>query len=457
MNKRIIYILFCACTLMVWLSSCGEDRSWQYYEKIQSKTWMYETMEKNYLFYEDLPLADGLDFFSKPKDFLSRTASRRDGKNGILFSHVDSVFNSSRADNNPPSFGFEGVIMRVGNTNAIRVLYTQKDSPAQEMGLKRGDWIIAVDSAKISTNDYFKYIGKPVKAHEFMMGALTADGFDTLNVIRTPEPRIVQKRSILEHKLVKSGSRTAFYILYNEFEDDQNDWHKLFTEMSGYQFDDVIIDLRYNPGGYVSTAQLICTNLAPSEATGNVFMRLIPNKDLTNKEIVYHFDPELLNGGKTLQYNNLYVITTGNSASASEALINCLRPYMKGRLLHVGTNTFGKNVAQQLFEDNDLAPMLEFWLTTSYVANSEGFMDYFENGLTPDFQVLEDMGGILGDFATEQDKMMTPVFYHMANGCFPQGDPDHQEGDKSSRLMTLQVEELYNPIAHQPKSFKLTK
>lgn len=62
MNKKFIYTSICCLGLTGGLSSCGEDRSGEYYALIASKTWIYETMQENYLFYEDLPAEDQLDF-----------------------------------------------------------------------------------------------------------------------------------------------------------------------------------------------------------------------------------------------------------------------------------------------------------------------------------------------------------------------------------------------------------
>ena len=456
MRKKTFYVLLAVCLCGQLLSSCGEDRTWQYYEKIQTKTWMYDVMQKNYLFYDDMPLSEELDFFNKPEDFLRRTVSDKDGKNGVIFSHVDSVYSASRASAPHPSFGFTGAMVRVDGHNAIRVLYVQKESPATDMGLKRGDWIIAVDSIAIGSNDYAKYVSHPLKAHEFMMGSIGKEGFDTLGVIQTPAPRLVENENILERHIVKSGSRLAYYVMYNEFGKDMEAWDKVFADMANQVFDDVIIDLRYNPGGYVSTAQKICTNLVPAEAVdNNIFLRMLPNSELGLKEIELNFDRKMLTNGHPIQYDNLYVITTGNSASASEALINSLRPYMKGKLLQVGSNTFGKNVSQQKYTDEKLAPLLELWLTTYYVTNSEGFMDYFDHGLEPDYMQPESFVDKLGELGTEQDLMMMPVLYHMANGVFPIVEPEGKPEAASRRIKARNVVEVYNPFSQQNKAFRM--
>lgn len=171
MKKHIGHLIYSCLTLMGLLSSCGEDRSGEYYALIATKTWIYEVMQENYLFYEDIPAEEKLDFFKKPAEFLTSAASSKDQKNGYVFSHVDSVLTTSRATSTYPCFGFEAALVRTdGGTNALRVLYTQPNSPAEEAGLKRGDWIIAVDNQKVSTSDYSTYITRPTKAYSFTLG-----------------------------------------------------------------------------------------------------------------------------------------------------------------------------------------------------------------------------------------------------------------------------------------------
>ena len=63
MKKYPIYLLISLLLPSVFLGSCGEDRSGEYYALIAAKTWIYETMQQNYLFYEDLPAEDNIDFF----------------------------------------------------------------------------------------------------------------------------------------------------------------------------------------------------------------------------------------------------------------------------------------------------------------------------------------------------------------------------------------------------------
>lgn len=461
MKKHISHLIYGWLALMGLLSSCGEDRSGEYYALIATKTWIYEVMQENYLFYEDIPAEEKLDFFKKPAEFLTSAASSKDQKNGYVFSHVDSVFTTSRATSTYPCFGFEAALVR--GLNVLRVLYVQPNSPAKEAGLKRGDWIIAIDNQKISISNYSTYISRPTQSHSFTLGKYNPYPeevedpefnyveFDTLGVVQMPEPRYVEEQDVLQYGIISSGTRKAFYLLYNEFGESTDALKEVFSWLNGQQFDDIILDLRYNPGGYVNTAHELCSALAPATAIGQPFLHMTYN-DKINKTETLNFEPSILTGGTSLSYENLYVLTSENTASASEIVINCLKPYMEGRLYQVGAATFGKNVAQQLFTNAE-APGIELWLTTTYLSNAQGYYDYFTNGLLPDFEIEENYGAELGDFGSNEDLLMQPVLYRMANGSFPVvSNPEESEDAATlNRSRTSKhIQLLIDPIARKP-------
>ena len=449
MKRTAFYRLIYGTVISLTLMACGEDRSGEYYALIASKTWIYETMQQNYLFYEDIPAEESLDFFQTPETFLKNAASSRDQKNGTLFSHIDSV-NVSRALSSSPTFGYEAALIRTGSGDyAIRVLYTQPGSPAEEAGLKRGDWIIAANNKKIGSGDYSKYVSAPTQSYTFTLGNYNGEGFDTLGVTEIPAPRYIEETNLMKTSFITAGNRTAAYILYNSFgADDTETLQNMFVEIATRQPNDIILDLRYNPGGYVSTSQLLSTLLAPQNAMGQTFLNMTYNDKIAKTES-YLFEPSLIPGGTPLAYENLYIITSNNTASASEIVINCLRPYLKERLLQVGTATFGKNVAQSLFTDEQ-SPQLELWLTTAYLSNAEGFQDYFDNGLQPDYELAENYAEELGELGTAEDMLLAPVFTRMATGSFPAGEDTATETTRSNP----NVEVTHCSISKKPKLAK---
>lgn len=445
--KKIISGIMGGLAISALVSSCGEDRSGEYYALITTQTWMYETMQQEYLYYQDIPEKKSLNFFNKPSDFLNSMVSSKDKKSGSTFSHIDSVFVTTRSTSTTPTFGFEGTMVRAENGSyGIRVLYTQENSPAEEVGLKRGDLIIAANNKKINSSDLF-YITSPKEAYLFTMGKLNERGFDTLQTVQMPSPRIVENKNIYKSDIMEIAGKRVAYIMYNEFgNNDTENLKQLFKDIAGQSVDDIILDLRYNPGGYVNIAQLVSTNLAPQEAMENVFLKMTHN-DKINQTDILNFEQSLLANGSPVNYKNLYVITSSNTASASEIVINCLRPYMAGRLIQVGTATFGKNVAQQLYTDEEKAPMLEFWMTNSLLSNAEDFSDYYTSGLKPDYEKAENFKGELGELGTAQDSLMIPIIKHIETGSFPTTETP----DAASRSLDEKLR-FNNSIDLKPKS-----
>lgn len=455
MRRTTSFYLITGClTLLSVFASCWQDRSGEYYALVGSKSWIYTTMQEYYLYYQDVPEESELDFFQKPAEFLSAAASEKDGKNGVLYSHIDSVKTAStRTLSDSPTFGFEAVMLQTPQGEyALQVLYTQPQSPAEEAGLKRGDLIIGADSMKISSSDYTKYVTNPTAAHLFTLGSYNAESeqIDTIGTVQMPAPRIIEIQNLLKTSLINTGNRKAAYILYNEFgEDEIPQWQSLYSQLAAAQPDDIILDLRYNPGGYVSTAQVVGTLLAPQSALGQTMLYMTGNDKLNLTE-TYTFDTNLLPGGSTLSYQNLYVITSGNTASASEIIINCLRPYMTGNLYQVGEATFGKNVAQALYT-NDQYPQLELWLTTYYLSNADGYKDYDVEGLPADYTQSEPYGGNLGELGTETDPLMQPILAHMATGSFPAAEAAATRITASPRMLVVR-----NSVEEKQKTARVT-
>ena len=174
--------------------------------------------------------------------------------------------------------------------------------------------------------------------------------------------------------------------------------------------DNLILDLRYNPGGSTYT-QLILASLITGQFTGEIYSQRVFNSKVTER---YKDDPEsfrarflyTLDSGERLNslgLNKLYVLTTSSTASSSEGIINNLAPYIE--VIHIGDYTVGKNqgsitIKDYINNDGDVNPNHRYAMQpiVTKSGNSAGFAD-FDNGLTPDIEILERLNnlGVLGD------------------------------------------------------------
>lgn len=194
--------------------------------------------------------------------------------------------------------------------------------------------------------------------------------------------------SVYTHNGKKIG-----YAIYDHFEESA-DIRGLIIRMKKAEIDELILDIRYNPGGYVSTCCELASFIIPSKHHGKLYQQQYFNQVITQEKINanggHGADSVFLHSSdwyKTwcLELNRLIVLTTQNTASASEALIMGLRPYIE--VITIGTQTCGKNVGSYTIASDDYKYKLQP-ITFKYY-NSE-MQTVPDEGLIPDIIVEDD-------------------------------------------------------------------
>lgn len=198
------------------------------------------------------------------------------------------------------------------------------------------------------------------------------------------------------------------YMVYNFFaednDDDSHDYDRLLmdrlTSIKDKGATEMVLDLRYNRGGTVSTAIALASALVKDRSTDKVFASVKYNDLLHaaykkedgadyNKDF---FIDKIKYGRKeiavpNLDLSRLYVLVTGGSASASELIINGLKPYMD--VILIGETTYGKNVGSiSIYEKDDPKNKWGMQPIIAKYSNSLGQSDY-NTGFKPDFEVDE--------------------------------------------------------------------
>ena len=188
------------------------------------------------------------------------------------------------------------------------------------------------------------------------------------------------------------GGRRVGYLVYNHFTSGlsststeyDEDLREAFQYFSSQQVNEFVLDLRYNNGGQVSCAQLLSTMLVPASALGQPLCYLEYRANSQEDRTPLYLDENLIQGGANLNLSRLYVLTGSETASASEMLINCLKPYME--VVLIGDVTVGKNMGSLTFTSPELLLTMSPMVCKIY--NSQGESDYAE-GFQPDISVDE--------------------------------------------------------------------
>ena len=263
--------------------------------------------------------------------------------------------------------------------------------------LRAGDWIIEVHGEVLSPDNYGYLITGG--AEEFVTAILEINADKTYTwkkdkTIPIGAPHSFEDNPFYIDTVYSIEGQKIAYLMYNQFStgpEDQpgdqiynNQMRQIFIRFKGEQVNDFILDLRYNPGGYLSCSQVLASILAPENKLGETYCSLAFNQENMDKDFSLPLDKDLT-GGANINLSKLYVIVTGETASASEAVINCLRPYME--VILIGTTTTGKNVASEPISSEKypgyiLHPMV------AYVNNSKGEANY-ASGIKPNYELDE--------------------------------------------------------------------
>ena len=392
--------------LLILLTSCGEDRTGEFYALIEDRMWIEEVMRENYLWAEDMPVIEKEDdYFQEPATFFKKLLSKNalNGK-GDKYSYMEETKEASRTLtlDRASTYGMEFILTSdpTGNTahTFARVLYVLPDSPAQKAGIERGDWISAINEERITNDNYEKLTqGGNVSLTRTRITPLeNGPGWqvskDVLNVGASVAMEI---NPFLVNKVWEVDGQKIAYLVYNEFSTGPNNegtesayneqMKQIFAQFKAQSPDAFILDLRYNNGGFLQCAQALGSLLAPATAMGQNFANLTFNAKANPQVIRYSFDTQYADAN--LNLNKIYILTGQYTASASEVIINGLIPYLGAEnVVLIGTKTEGKNVAMTSFKNETHG--LTLWPVIAYVSNANNEGDYSE-GFQPTYHLDE--------------------------------------------------------------------
>ncbi len=407
MNKRNkLYLSLLIFTLVSIFSSCGKEEE-QLVEDVNNKqypenSWIERTMRSKYYWYNEIPEVGSLKFDADAETFFKSLLSTKDGKEGYFYSYIESTTPVTRSIYQTTySYGFDYTLYKMSNTEFVaHILYVAPDSPASQAGIKRGDWIVTMDGAYITEQNYKTLYGGKSMELQLAVYNPVSDKLDLGKKVQIDTAREIVDNPVYFNKVIDWGGRKVGYLVYNHFSSGKTDNDKSFDKDMLARFKDFktagvnefVLDLRYNNGGSLSCAQLLSTMLAPQSALGKTMCTLEYNDKQRPQNINIALNSSLIADGANLNLQTLYVLVTETSASASELVINSLKPYMN--VVIIGMQTEGKNVGSETYTDDAYDWKLHPIVCKLF--NSENKSDY-EKGFTPDYKL---------DEATELDQFL---------------------------------------------------
>ena len=336
------------------------------------------------------------------------------------------------------TMGFDFMLGYIGESNDVfgLVRYVYKGSPAEKAGVKRGDYFMKVDDVQLTDANYQTLLYTKLN-YKLSLATLTGNrtaGY-TISVngksVAMTAVKLQENPIQLDTVLNVSGFKVG-YLVYNSFNADFDiQLNDVFKGFKAAAIDKLVIDLRYNGGGSAQSA-IYPASMIYGTNTSKVFLKSFYNsgvqaeiistegaaaldQNFTDKIEKTAITPETQIN--TLNFSQVYIISSDNSALASELLINGLKPYMK--VILVGDSTVGKYVGSTTIrdlDDNGKVNPNHKWAMQPIVmkaANSLGVSDYVK-GLFPDIQIEEDFASLrcFGD----QDETLLKVVLNDIKG-----------------------------------------
>lgn len=288
----------------------------------------------------------------------------------------------------------------------LRVRMVEKASPAGQAGIRRGWRITAINgSTNITTANADAIVNAIYYSNNVSLKLQKPDGSAT-DVSLTAAS--YQEQPLALDTVYSIGGKKAGYMVYNSFLGDSlntmTEFQRVFNRFNSQDVDDVIIDLRYNGGGYVLYQRELANYLVSNVAQGNVMMKQEYNDKYAQFNSIVNFSKK-----GTLNLPRIFFIVSNSSASASELLINNLKPYMNVFLVGP-SRTYGKPVGY--FE----IPVGEWYIfpVSSRTTNKNGEGNYF-NGFELNSTVAD---GLDKDWGDTGESCLASALKYISTGAF---------------------------------------
>ncbi|WP_294822528.1 S41 family peptidase [uncultured Flavobacterium sp.] len=312
------------------------------------------------------------------------------------------------------SNGMEFGLVYTDNTQTTvfgYVRYVLPNTDAAAKGVQRGDIFYGVNDTQLTAENYRSLLAADtytLNLATYANGTITPTG-TTVTLTKAE----YAENPVYNVQVTEAGSHRIGYFMYNGFYSNyDSELNAAFGQLASQNITDLVLDLRYNSGGSVRTATYLASMIT-GQFNGELFAKQQWNHKLqehyedNNPDALVNLFTNQLSGGasiNSLNLNKVYILTTGATASASELVINCLKPYID--VVVIGDTTTGKNVGSVTLYDspdftrNDRDGSHRYAMQPIVVKtiNADGFGDY-SAGIAPNVELPENYGnlGVIGD------------------------------------------------------------
>lgn len=429
-KKLLLLIILC----LIVFTSCkdedvNKDDNFEPGTNQYVNNWIYDNLSIYYYWEDDLPAKSISN--NSPEDFFYDQLSDKDRFSWIQPNFIQ-LLNSLQGINTEA--GYEYLLFRDADRpeGVIgQIVYIKEGSPAENVeGIKRGDLFTKINGSSLTLNNFRSLLGEINLPHTLSLKRYFSvdDSFQDLGDKNFTTAEVAEKPILLD-TVYEINNKKIGYLIYNLFSVGPttenpiylNNMDAVFAAFKAKGIQHLILDLRYNSGGAESATINLASLIGAGVSQNDVLIKRDYNelykKYLTDNfgeaSLLKYFVDKPENIGSLLANKQLIVLTSTSTASASELLVNGLRPYMDVFL--IGDTTVGKNVGSTTIYDKDdpdntygIQPII----TKSFNARDKS--DY-DMGFYPDIAV-QDFGLEKKELGNEQELLLNIALNYVAGG-----------------------------------------
>lgn len=352
--------------MIFWLAACREDNPKPLGPNEYVNNWILENMRAVYYWNTSIPASP--DVAPAPQDFFKSILDPADRFSWIQENYLE-LQRQLQGIRREAGYDFNLYRETENSDNLIaHILFVKANSPATAAGLKRGDLITHINSERLSISNYQGLLAKLSETHTITFQAYdyTQQTFSTATTLTLAPVELVENPILYKSIITLSGKKVG-YLVYRFFTPGPGNQYiaemdQAFQEFRDAGITDFVLDLRFNNGGSISA----CANLASLvgrdidntktfyklQYNANVMQEIRNDPRSGEASLTQKFLAKTQNIGSLLAGGSVYILTSTRTASASEMVMNGLRPYMN--VISIGATTAGKDLGSvTIFQEND--------------------------------------------------------------------------------------------------------
>lgn len=399
--RRAYWII--ALFVVSLLCSCEKNKDNKVVTPEMAKDTLYYIMNDWYFWADDMPRVDRRAY-DNPYDLLEAMRYRELDK----WSFVDD-YESFMSDMQGDFFG-HGISTGLDTEGNARIAIIYNKSPLYARGVRRG-WIVkSINGYDIATvirqndNDSYNRAFGPSSA-EFVF-----EKPDGTTVTINSSKAAFTANTVLHYDTIHLSSGITGHIVFESFiESSKEELIEAFDFFKKNNVTDLILDLRYNGGGYLDVAQTLASYIIGNGFTTNTFTKLRYRDIRSRYNVINYF----VDTDYPLNLSKVVIISSRSTASASEAVINGLEPFIN--VVQVGDTTYGKPMGMDGWQ---CGFKYIFYPVTFKLVNANDLGEYYE-GLPPEILANDD---ITHDFGDREENCLSKAINYLETLKIPSND-----------------------------------